>query len=517
MLDSGLKVALSAMKQNILFDEEELYEERPFVGWEVALKSLFPNTFKKGFSEAQIDYWNWVWSINPKDRPRPYVLILPRGGGKTTSCEVTPILLGADNVRKYCWYIQETQSQADKRVDTIAEKLESPEMSLHYPLMSERWIGKFGNIGGWRRSFVRTSSNVVFEAVGLDRAARSSKIGDMRPDLIIIDDVDSKFDTDRAIQKKLDLLTHTLLPAAASNAVIIFVQNLVHYNSIASRLSDVRNTEFLQDRIISGPHPAMHEFETARVYDEDLGRNVDKIVYGFPLWEGQGVEECQNYINTFGLTSFKTECQHEVENIGGSVWAKIQFVHCEPEDVPDLEVGCVWCDPAVTDNDDSAANGIQADGLGIDGKIYRFLSHEEQDGPVETIKTAILWAVELGFDYVGIETDQGGDLWEITYDNIWDQLIKDRNYPEIGDTIEKPEFFEAKAGAGFGSKAHRNSLMLADYEGDNVVHVLGFHKILEGALYRFLRIKPYDLADAAFWGWDFLKNRRWEEMLADAR
>jgi hypothetical protein len=47
--------------------------------------------------------------------------------------------------------------------------------------------------------------------------------------------------------------------------------------------------------------------------------------------------------------------------------------------------------------------------------------------------------------------------------------------------------------------------MLVSYEKGNVVHVIGTHEILERALKRFPN-EPLDLADAAYWGWNDLKN-----------
>lgn len=514
--DPGLDPALGAMRDALLYDETVL-PVRPFETWKEALSKLFPTTFHISFSEAQKNYWSWVWSIQPKVRPRPYVLLLPRGGGKTTSCEVTPILLGADNIRNYCWYIQETQTQADKRIEYIAEKLESVFIATHYPQMNERWIGKYGNVGGWRRSYVRTASNIVFEAVGLDKAVRSAKSGDRRPDVIIIDDIDSKYDTAKSIARKIGTLTHTLLPAATSDAVIIFVQNLMHPHSIASKLANSKDIDFLQDRIISGPYPALTNFEHMRVYDEEIERDRTVIIQGTPLWDGQGILECQNYIDTYGLTSFNTECQQEVDKIEGSIWEFVEFRHCNVDEVPKMEIGCVWCDPAVTETDSSDCQGIQADGMDKDGNIYRFMSQEQRDSPLRTVKTAIIWCVELGFTHVGIETDQGGDTWKVVFDKGWDDLCEDPEYLDIGHTTLKPRFHQAKAGAGYGSKAHRNNLMLAGYEEGNVLHVRGYHEILESSLYRFLRVKPYDLADAAFWSWDFLKHRRWRTKQADAR
>jgi len=172
----------------------------------------------------------------------------------------------------------------------------------------------------------------------------------------------------------------------------------------------------------------------------------------------------------------------------------------------------------VTHKTTSACYAIQADGLGIDKKIYRFMSSEEQSTPLETLKKGLIWCVELGFNYFGVETDQGGDTWEVVFDTAWKELIADRNYPNIGDTTLKPNFCEAKAGEGFGSKAHRNSLMLAGYQTNAVLHVQNqYADILEKSLYRFLILEPYDLGDASFWSWDFLSNQRYLDKEAKAR
>jgi len=56
--------------------------------------------------------------------------------------------------------------------------------------------------------------------------------------------------------KKIDILTKTILPAGSPDCAILFIQNLIHPESIASRLVDGR-ADFLSERIVSGPYPAI--------------------------------------------------------------------------------------------------------------------------------------------------------------------------------------------------------------------------------------------------------------------
>ena len=122
---------------------------------------------------------------------------------------------------------------------------------------------------------------------------------------------------------------------------------------------------------------------------------------------------------------------------------------------------------------------------------------DEVWSPEDALRRAILWAVELGADHVGVETDQGGDTWRSTYEKVAADLVAE-------GAIERgqvPAFRQAKAGAGHGPKTHRASQMLTDYERGAFVHVEGTHGVLERALRRFPRTKPFDLVDASYWSW----------------
>jgi phage terminase large subunit-like protein len=164
--------------------------------------------------------------------------------------------------------------------------------------------------------------------------------------------------------------------------------------------------------------------------------------------------------------------------------------------IPRLLRTTVWVDPAVTDKDTSDSQGIQADGLGIDGKIYRLYSWEQRTSPQDAIRRALRKAVELEAITLGVETDQGGDTWRSVVDEAKEAL---RHDPERPCDASGVQFVWDKAGAGHGSKVHRASLMLADYERGGIVHVEGTHAVLERALHRFPKLKPHDLTDAAVW------------------
>lgn len=223
---------------------------------------------------------------------------------------------GESLVRSYAIYVSETQEQADKHVAAVATLFERRGL--------ERAVNKYGSSKGWRRNRLSLDNGFTVDALGLDTAARGIKLDENRPGLMVFDDLDGKHDTPKTTKKKIEILTDTLLPAQSENCAILFVQNLIHRNSIASRLADGR-ADFLIDRVVSGPFPAVENLETASLWDATLQKNRNVIVSGFATWAGQSLEACQKAIDTYGLASFVRESQQEVFNTAGALFNRNWF------------------------------------------------------------------------------------------------------------------------------------------------------------------------------------------------
>lgn len=277
--------------------------------WRSWLRTLFPKYITE-FAQYHIDFWEWVWKVEKGKQPRTFVAIWPRAGGKSTSAELAALALGARNTRKYILYVSATQEQADDHVQNVGALLESSSVEKYYPDLATRALNKFGSSKGWRRNRLRTKSGFTIDALGLDTAQRGVKLEEQRPDCIIVDDVDEETDSLPLTEKKIKILTRALIPAGAADVAILFVQNLVHKDSVFARLVDGR-ADFLADRIVSGPTPALKNFTFER---EDSGRYV--ITSGLPTWSEMGVDRCQEMIDDMGLLAFRAECQHEVDLIG---------------------------------------------------------------------------------------------------------------------------------------------------------------------------------------------------------
>lgn len=281
--------------------------------WREWLQAMFPRHFSAPLAQRHVDFWKWVLGIKAGEPAPPFIGIWPRGGGKSSSAEGAAIAVGVRGRRKYCLYVRETQDMADKSVANIAAMLEDPSIERFYPDHARPLISKFGHSRGWRRERLRTAGGYTIDALGLDTAARGLKVDEDRPDFIILDDIDGKHDTAATTQKKTEIITHSILPAMNTRTgAVLGIQNLIIRDGIFSQLADGR-ADYLSDRVVSGPFPAITGLEIELRPDAKTGIRKPFIVKGTPTWEGQNLDDCLHLLRAIGPTAFQKECQQLVK------------------------------------------------------------------------------------------------------------------------------------------------------------------------------------------------------------
>ena len=286
--------------------------------------TLYPRTYAARWASYHGEFWDWVWSIPPSlsftpetqptithyvPPPPPYAAIWARGWAKSTNGEAAVCALAARDRRRYCLYVSGTQDQANSHVQDIGIRFEAEKTGEYYPDIAERAVNLYGAARGWRRNRLWTKRGFIVDALGLDVAVRGAKLGDDRPDLIVLDDVDSLNDSAESIEKKIEVLTKSILPAGSPDCVVLVLQNLIHGHGIVAQLADGR-ADFLADVVISGPYPAIADLVT-----EGAGKQA-RILSGTPTWPVRDLDVCQAQIRRMGLNAFLSECQHKVQLAG---------------------------------------------------------------------------------------------------------------------------------------------------------------------------------------------------------
>lgn len=486
--------------------------------WYQWTRAMFPKHFKYEPAIFHRQYWEWVEGIVAGVKPKTFIGIWARGDAKSTNAETGCIRLGSKGVRRYGLYVSSTQDKADKHVQTIGSMLESKPYANYYGKMAQRAVNKYGSSKGWRHDRLITGTGFAIDAFGLDSGLRGAKIDDARPDFIIIDDVDETFDSPATTMKKVQVITDTILPSGSDDCAILFIQNLIAPDSIASRLADNR-ADFLRNRILSGPYPAVKNL----VYTFDPSDNRYIITYGEPMWSARTIADAQSKIDDWGLSAFLREAQHEVDKNDG-IWSHVPFQHIQHEDLPLFEDVAVWVDPAVSATEHSNSQGISVGGRTTDKKLIGLQWWEGITSPQKAVEMAIELGYKWGATHVGIETDQGGDTWESVYkeacriviERLAEQwsLERDIDIDEPVPSFKLPKFTSDKAsardektGLSKGNKMERNQRMLTDYDKGNVIHMIGTHTVIEKALNRVPN-DPWDLSDSHWWLWYDLIYKR---------
>ena len=270
------------------------------------LRTYAPHAMSSSLGEHHKRAWEWAESIEPGVVPPALIECWFRGGGKSTTMEHIAARIAVKGSKRFLLYVCSTQEAADRHVSDIAHTMERCGI--------ERALNRYGFSKGWNASKLRTANGFNVLAFGLDTGARGVKLDHLRPDFIILDDIDELDDSVNRVEKKIATITQTILPAKSTDCAIAFVQNKIHANSVMAQILN-GELDALQERIQSPIVPAIEGLTYEPIERED-GRTGYKITGGTATWSHKNIPVCQREIDDYGILSFLRECQHEV-GVGG--------------------------------------------------------------------------------------------------------------------------------------------------------------------------------------------------------
>ena len=284
--------------------------ELPYQDW-LAKYAGFATRHAMGTHHLRM--WDWCEKLELGKHAPSLIECWARGLGKSSSAELVATRSGIRGSRRFVLYVCAAQADADKHVQTIASYLEACGV--------QRKLNQYGFSKGWSASKLRASNGFNVLAIGLDTAVRGVKFDSVRPDMIILDDIDSLDDSVDTVEKKVQTIRQTILPTLSPDGVVIFVQNRIHANSIMARTLS-GDIDMLGDRISAPIIPAITGLQyEAREWEDGRTRHV--ITAGTPVWEGYPIEACQRFIDTYGIVPFLRECQHDV-GVGGRLFPQFK-------------------------------------------------------------------------------------------------------------------------------------------------------------------------------------------------
>lgn len=187
---------------------------------------IMPTIFTYCFPDVFKSVWTWLLSYVDKNRTFPQLALgLPRGFGKTTLMKIflTFCILFTD--RKFILVIGSTSKKAEAILADVIGMLEEPNI-----------VAVFGD---WKLGYTKDTQavkqfgfrgrDITFVAAGAETDVRGLNFGNERPDVILMDDMQSKECAKSEVQTEtlVDWMTSTLMKAKSpTGCMFLFIANM---------------------------------------------------------------------------------------------------------------------------------------------------------------------------------------------------------------------------------------------------------------------------------------------------
>ena len=413
--------------------------------------------------------------------------VAPREMGKSTWWFlILPMWGAAHEWVRFAAAFANTPEQAETHLASFKSELDNNPLIRHdYPPLVEPKTRGRGVTAADRISLYHARSGFVFAGRGIDTATLGLKVGNARPDLLILDDIEpheARYSAPQ-VAKRLDTLVSAILPLNVRAHVVIvgtvtMVGSIVHQLVKSAQgvpLDPVDEAWIAEQRIVAHHYPAI-------VTDDD-GERRSVWPEKWPLEWLESIEHTRTYAKNYA---------NDPRGADGDYWTLDDIDTAELEGVTRILVSV---DPAVTTKKTSDHTGLAVIG-------WRPPPRDKPNAPGECVVLAVkqvritgealrlevlalLGAHNAGLVYV--ETNQGGELWGVVFHNM----------PVKVKSVHQTE-----------SKETRAADVLAHYQRGRVKHHPDADlRDYEGQLVAFPRAPHDDMVDAAGSGIRYFLNR----------
>ncbi len=287
-------------------------------------------------------------------------LIGPRGSAKSTVATLCYVLRAAvERWERYIWIVSDTKEQAEAHLENVKTELASNE------LFAQCYPDAVGRAARWRATSIELSNGVVIESFGTGQSIRGRRHGEVRPTLIVCDDLQNDSHMSSAAQREAsrNWFHGTLLNAGTHQTNLINLATALHREALALELD--RSPGWLSRNfpaIVTWPTnmELWNEWEliycdvnneaaraTARQFYDDHQAAMDKDA--IVLWPaGENLYTLMQLRAEIGQTAFDREKQGSPVNPANCEWPESYFgEHIWFDAWPDdIQVRTVALDPS---------------------------------------------------------------------------------------------------------------------------------------------------------------------------
>lgn len=350
--------------------------------------------------------------------------VAPREMGKSTWWFLLlPMWAAAHGHVRFAAAFADTDAQAQTHLATFKSELDTNALiRSDFPdLVEPRTRGR-GTVMADRVSLYHARSGFVFAAAGMDSSNLGMKVGDRRPDLLILDDIEpheARYSAALAA-KRLATLREAILPLNIY-AHVILVGTVTMQGSIVHQIVKYSRGERDEPEDEGGNAWVGEEKIRARhwlpIIEDAAGERRSVWPEKWPVAFLEGIEHTRQYAKNYANDPLGAE---------GDYWQLDDFHDAPAAVLEAVTHEVISVDPAVTSKDSSDATAIANVGWVHPGRAGERRPHARECVVYEVeavrlapddIRLRIIRAAERAIErghavLVIVETNQGGDLWK---------------------------------------------------------------------------------------------------------
>lgn len=387
--------------------------------------------------------------------------VAPREMGKSTWWFLLlPMWAAAHEHVGFAAAFADTDTQAQTHLASFKTELDTNALIRHdFPDLVEPKTRGRGTIMADRVSLYHARSGFVFAAAGMDSSNLGMKVGDRRPDLIILDDIEPhEARYSKALAKKrLATLREAILPLNVY-AHVIMVGTVTMQDSIVHQVVKANRGEVDEaNEWVAEEHVTARHWQ-AIVTDDD-GQPASIWPGKWPIDFLLSIEGTRGYLKNYANDPLGAD---------GDYWTVDDFT--KAPGLPGVTRILVEVDPAVTTKSTSDYTGIAVVGWappaagtrGTGQCIVLEARQVKKDGA--SLRLDILDTIERhNAGLVRIEVNQGGDLWAQI---LWGLPVKVKT--ETNSAPKEVRAADALNHYQRGRVLHLDTANLRDVEGQMV-------------------------------------------------
>lgn len=344
--------------------------------------------------------------------------VAPRSMGKSTWWFlILPMWAAAHGHRRFAAAFADTETQAQTHLATFKAELDTNLLiRADFPDLVEPKTRGRGTVMADRVSLYHARSGFVFAAAGMDSANLGMKVGDRRPDLIILDDIEpheGRYSAELA-KKRLATLREAILPLNIY-AHVIFVGTVTMQGSIVHQVVKRTRGDFEPD---DGTEWVVEERFKGRhwrpIVENDDGTRRSIWPAKWSLGFLESIEHTRQYAKNYANDPLGAD---------GDYWQIDDFREAPEQLLAAITHEVISVDPSVTSKASSDATALAAVGWSRDARacvVYEVKAVRQQPDDVRlTLVAMIERALARGHAVlVIVETNQGGDLWRRIFHDL---------------------------------------------------------------------------------------------------